>query len=442
MERSANWSVAIVTALVFSYPASSALSADLKMVTKAPPPAPPSWWSTLTIDGYVEGGITGTSPKPADGINFGSLFTDKADRPLLNQALVTIQRPLDPKATGYDFGFKLQTLYGSDARSTQFLGEFAHSINSIDQFNIVEAYGIAHLPWLTSGGIDVKAGQYVTLEGAETIYALTNPFYSHSYIFNFGIPFKHTGAMTITHVNSTIDIYAGIDTGVNTTFGNEIFPNGLPSANNGDDNKAAAFHGGIALNNLFDGALTIMATTHIGPENPDTPAIAAACNCNPNGALRYLNDVMATWTVNKQLTLTTDLNYIRDDGFHATGGGAAQYAVYTINDWLKFGVRGEIWRDNNSFFVAAFPGNFDFVNAELGLPNGSFTGGSTTYAEVTTGFTITPSVPTNPLGIKQVIMRPEIRYDTSLNGTTPFGGGTKSSQFTFAGDLIIPFTIK
>jgi hypothetical protein len=187
-----------------------------------------------------------------------------------------------------------------------------------------------------------------------------------------------------------------------------------------------------------------LASTHIGPENPNTPATAIACACNPNTALRYLNDIAAAWTVNKQLTLITDLNYIRDDGFHADGGGVAQYLVYTINNWLKFGARAEIWRDNRAagFFVGAFPGNFDFVNAELELPNGSYTGGATTYAEFTTGFTIMPSVPTNPFGIKQVIMRPEVRYDTSLNGTTPFATGTKGSQWTFAGDIIIPFTVK
>ena len=235
--------------------------------------------------------------------------------------------------------------------------------------------------------------------------------------------------MTTTHVNDTVDIYAGVDTGVNTTFGR------------GDNNKAGAFHGGIGLNNLF-GSLTILATTHIGPENADTALVRAACGCDPNRAMRYLNDVTATWKVNDKLTLITDANYARDDGFNATGYGVAQYAVYTVNDWLKFSARGEIWRDNNNFFVAAFPGNFDFVNAEYGLPNGSYTGGATTYGAVTVGATLTPAVPTNPFGVKQIIMRPEIRYDASLNGTTPFGTGTKSSQFTFSGDLIIPFTIK
>ena len=102
----------------------------------------------------------------------------------------------------------------------------------------------------------------------------------------------------------------------------------------------------------------------------------------------------------------------------------------------------EIWRDNQGFFVCAFPGNFDFVNAEFGRPNGSYCGGVTTYGAVTVGLNITPSVPTNPLGIKQIIMRPEIRYDTSLNNTTPFATGTKGSQFTFGGDIIVPFTVR
>ena len=71
----------------------------------------------------------------------------------------------------------------------------------------------------TAGGIDLKVGQYPTPLGYETIDPSTNPFYSHSYIFQFGLPFKHTGGLAMTHVNDMLDIYAGIDTGTNTTFG-------------------------------------------------------------------------------------------------------------------------------------------------------------------------------------------------------------------------------
>ena len=420
-----------LAALALALGAAPAFAAD--MPVKAPPlPKPVSWWDTFTITGELEAGITFNSIHPADGINFGHLFTDRANTALLNQAVVTAQRPLDPKATGYDFGFKFQAMVGSDARYTHFLGEFDESITGRNQFDIVEAHALFHLPWLTTGGVDLKIGQYVTLEGAEVIFAADNPLYTHSYIFNFGIPFKHTGFMTTTHVNDTLDIYAGLDTGVNTTFG-------CCSLDSGDNNRAIAFHGGIGLNNLLNNALTILATTHIGPENPDTPAVRAACACDPNSALRYLNDVTATLKVNDKFTLITDANYIRDDGFKADGYGVAQYAVYTINDMFKIVGRGEIWRDNAGFFVAAYPGNLDFVKAEHGDPTAVvIPGGATTYGALTAGLTITPTIPTSG-PIKALIFRPEVRYDTSLNGTTPFGAGTKGSQFTFGGDVILKF---
>jgi hypothetical protein len=412
----------------------------------APTPPPANWWDTFTIGGTVEAGVTLNGDNPGDGLNFGHLFTDKANTLLLNQILLTAQRPLDPKATDYDFGFKVQLMYGSDARYTHYLGEGDYWINELNQFTPVEAWATAHLPWLFSGGIDIKAGQYVTLEGAETIDPTTNYLYSHSYIFNFGIPFVHTGIMTVSHVDPLVDVYAGVDSGVNTTFGRVNVAN-------------PAFHGGIGLN-LLDGNLTILATTHIGPENPNTPIGIAGCGgCNPNNTLRFLNDITATWKINDSWTLITDANYIHDDGLaadgrHPSGYGIAQYAIYTVNDWLKAVGRVEVWRDNDNFFVAAYPGNFDFVNFEHGFFNTAvFAPAPTTYFEITGGLNISPTIPQGTPLLKSITFRPEVRYDAALNNTTPFDGqsvpggrgfpgfgtGIKSSQFTFGGELIAKF---
>jgi Putative beta-barrel porin-2, OmpL-like. bbp2 len=394
---------------------------------------PASWWDTFSISGHLDGGVTYNTMGPSDGINFGNLFGDRANTALLNQALITVQRPIDPKSTNFDFGFKFQAMYGSDARYTHYLGELDEVINDQSQIDIVEAFVQVHLPFFTAGGIDMKIGQYVTLEGAEVIYAPDNPLYSHSYIFNFGTPFKHTGILTTTHVNDVLDIYAGIDSGVNTSLG-------CCNIYSGDNNAAVAFHGGIGFN-LLGGDLTILATTHIGAENPNTPAVAAACGCDPNAALRYLNDITATWKANNKLTLITDLNYIRDDGFNADGYGVAQYAMYKFNDLFRLVGRAEIWRDNTGFFVASYPGYLDFVKVQHGDPSGILkSGGATTYMGLTLGLNITPTVP-EPASrfIKGLIFRPEVRFDSSLNGTTPFGGGTSGSQVTIAGDVIIKF---
>ena len=206
----------------------------------------------------------GNPAGPADGLNFGQLFTDHANQFQLNQILLTANKPLDPKDPDYQWGFKLQFMYGSDARYTQFLGELNRVVpNQRYQFDVVEANVLAHVPWLTEGGIDLKVGQYPTPLGYETIDPSTNPFYSHSYIFQFGLPFKHTGALAVTHVNGMLDIYAGVDTGTNTTFG--------PL---GENNGAIGGIGGFNLI-FLDGNLTILALTHFGPEQPTRLLVAA-----------------------------------------------------------------------------------------------------------------------------------------------------------------------
>jgi hypothetical protein len=339
--------------------------------------------------------------------------------------LLTAERPIDPNASDWDLAYRLQGMFGTDARYTHFLGELDHVTSDRDQVDIVEAWVNIHAPILTDGGMDIKVGQFVTYLGAETIDPSGNYLYSKSYIFNFGIPLKHTGFMTITHVDPTLDVYLGADTGVNT------------SAGDGDNNSAFAFQGGFGLNGLLDNKLTVLALTHIGPENPDTAYFKEQYpSLRPNSNLRYLNDVLFTYKASDALTLLTEFNFIKDGGFHAIGYGAAEYFTYTMSDTLALVGRAEVWRDNNGFFVAAFPGNEDFINAERGAPTVKpvIGGGRTTYSEFTLGLNVKPPVP-GP--IQALTIRPEIRYDRSLNGTTPYADGTESQQFTFGLDFIL-----
>ena len=396
-----------------------------------------SWWDTVKFSGFVDAGGLGQPSRDHDSnnLNFGHLFTDKASRVQLNQLTLTLERPIDSKKSN-DVGFKFQGMYGSDARYTHFLGELDRVTNNKEQLDIIESWLLFHTPWLGESGTDIKVGQYVTLEGAEVIDPRGNFFYSHSYIFNFGIPFKHTGVLATTHVNSVLDVYYGIDTGVNTTFG----------PGRGDTNNDLAFHGGFGLN-LMNGDLTILATTHIGPELPERNALAVS-----HADTRYLNDVTAIWKISKSLTSTTDFNYIRDDtkvfgpngNSSAEGYGVAQYFTYSVNDNLSLGLRGEVWRDAQGAFVGACPGNTDFVNAELGRPNGCFgsTGAgnapkATTYYAVTLGANFKLPVDKRFEG---TVIRPELRWDHA-SGATPFDGGTDHDQVTIGADVVVPLSI-
>lgn len=383
------------------------------------PAAPAKWSDTLKFSGYIEGGITGNPDSPHSGINFGQLYEDRANTPMLNQFSLVIERPLDPKATDYDFGFKFQPMFGSDARYTHSLGIFDRATRARYQLDLIEADVKLHLPWITDGGVDAMIGQFPSPMGAESIVPASNTLYSHSYSYYFGVTTKHTGAWTITHVNDVLDLYLGVDTGNQTTFGGS------------DNNGAIAGVGGFNLT-FLGGNLTILGLSHFGPENPSN----AGENFNVNGAFRYYNDITTTYKYSDDLSFITDLNFVKDDGFKATGFGVAQYATYVLNDWATLQARGEIWRDTQGFFVAAFPGNLDFVNALSGRRNNSFGVGSTTYSEITLGVNLKPPVPKLFEG---ALIRPELRYDNTLNGTKAYNDRTSDHQWTIAADFILPF---
>jgi hypothetical protein len=404
----------------------SAYAADLGPGAPLPPP-PSDWWAGFKFDAMIEGGITGNPDNPPNSIgNFGQLFQDKANEFMLNQVLLTAHRDIDPKKD-WDVGVKVQFLYGSDARYTHFLGELDDVTDDRNQIDFLEDWVDFKTPWLGKGGMEFKVGQYVTLEGAETIDPRGNFFYSHSYLYFFGIPFKHTGILTTTHVSDTLDIYAGADTGVNTSFGPQ-----------GDPNNSGAFHGGFGLH-LLNNNLNILATTHIGPENPDN-----------NTDIRYLNDITATWKLGPKLTSITDFNYIHDDiNGGQDGGGITQYFTYTVNDWLSAGIRGEFWRDVQGFWVAAFPCNLCFEDFEEGnvtpIPGAPNTGhgtaigaGPATYTELTAGLNIKPFSNSPKNWMKNLLIRPEVRWDHSFN-TNAYDNFTNNNQFTAAADFIVTF---
>jgi len=370
--------------------------------------------SRFKISGWIDSGITFNADSPQDNQNFGRFFDDRANEPLLNQAVINFERALAPQPGEFDWGFKLQLMYGSDARFIHSLGLFSDTAaTSIVQPDLVEAYLNLHFPVFTEGGLDLKLGKFVTLEGAETIDPRTNFFYSHTYIFNFGIPFNHTGALATFHATKWLDVMGGVTRGVNTSID--------------DNNDALAFHGGIGLN-FNEGKVVVAASTHIGPETP-----------NNDHDLRYLNAITTTWKMTDKLTSITDLNYALDEVSDAEAYGIAQYFTYAMNSWLTAGIRGEIFWDDDGFYVVSFADNHDPMRALGGEPTidpRTVGGGKTTYGAITAGVNIKPPMPKPLAGLA---IRPEIRYDRSLNNTRPFNNSSDRDQFTVGVDFILTF---
>jgi len=430
-------------------PAPAAQPAAPAATTTAPAPAaapaaadapPPGYWiDGIHLSGQLDAGVIFNPFRPSTGLNWGQAFTDHANQAQLNQLLLTAAKPLDPKNPDFQWGFKVQFMYGSDARFTQYLGEFNNALpGDRYQFDLVEANVQFHVPFPTSGGMDIKAGQYATPLGFETIDPSTNPFYSHSYIFQYGLPYEHTGLLTTSHLTPMFDLYAGLDTGTNTTFG--------PL---GENNSAIGGIGGFGLN-LYDGNLTVLALSHLGPEQ--SSRLLSPIGFNADGTWRAFNDLVVTYKYSDALTLTTELNWARDsygfDNKPVNAFGAAQYAAYTLTDTLTLNGRLEVWRDDSNFFVAAYSGNNDPVRSEQGLApiSNVYTapgGGGTTYGALTLGVTYKPALPF----VTGLLVRPEVRWDHAFTTNDPFnqnyqaapGNKGGANSFTFGSDIVVTF---
>jgi len=358
---------------------------------------------------------------PDNRRNFGQLFNDNSNRPILNQVLATVSRDADAKATSLDVGFKLQLMYGSDARIVHTLGVFDQLIHDRNQLDVVEANVTMRIPSLFKNGLDLKAGIFPTPLGVELIDPRNNAFYSHSYIFNYGLPYKHTGALATAHVSDLVDLYLGIDTGTNT----------FVAYGAGDNDNRPGGTAGIGLN-FMAGKLTVLALTHIGPENSKRNTPFA------NDAIRYFNDLAVVYKATDKLTLTAEANYVREDGFRAEGWGIAGYAGCALTDPFTFNGRAEIWRDNANFFVSTPVAERDYSNLQRGVFSRFVTASRpTTYSEFTMGVTYKPSG--LPSQLSTAMVRPEIRYDRALNNSRSFGDGNDHGVVTLAADVVIGF---
>ena len=364
--------------------------------------------------GWLDTGITANFDSPRDNQNFGRLLDDRSNEPLLNQFVLTAERGFDPMADHFDWAFQVQFLYGSDARYVHTTGLLDLATTDIMQPDLPEAWILGHFPIPgTAGGLDVQLGKFMTCEGADMSDPRVNVFYSRTYIFNFGSPFFGVGALGTLHACCCCNVVAAVDRGVNI---------GLQ-----DNNDSPSFYGGVTTS-CCKGRLSSAAMVHAGPENP-----------NDNHNFRYLADVTTTWKISDRLSFITDLNYAYEEAFDAKGYGAAQYLTYQINDCCSVGVRAEVWRDDDGFFVAQFASNNDFIHFERGdaiSDPRTIGGGRTTYGAITAGVTIKPPVGDPLTGLT---IRPELRYDRALNNTTSFNDSNDRDMFTAAVDVIATF---
>src|SRR5271169_6327220 len=335
----------------------------------------------LGISFYVQGGYSynGSASDGAtkDSVNDLRVFDHDANSFTLDLAQILISK--DTPTPG-NTGYRIKLSAGETAKWIHSRGLSGAALNQpqsgegTDTFDVTEAY-VSYMSPIGSG-LRFDLGKMVTYFGAEVIEAIDNPNYSRSFLFNYAVPFTHTG----------LKMSYGITDALSASL---YVVNGWDNAEDNNSGKSIGVSIGYAPSEIFSGYVNYMN----GPEQDSN-----------NHDIRQLVDLVATIKPVKPLSFI--LNYDNANEQNAVPKGTAKWSgfagivKYDFNDTYSLSVRGEEFDD----------------------PQGFRTGTQQSLTE----WTVTPEIRV-PGGL---IVRPEYRHDTSNEKS--FDNGTKKAQDTIA----------
>ena len=320
----------------------------------------------------------------------------------VDQTWFYLEKAIDNGGCGWDYGGRVDFLWGADGPDTQCFGDGGWDDNWLTSND--QNYGSA-LPQLYGevayNDLSVKIGHFYTIIGYEVVPAPDNFFYSHSYALAYE-PFTHMGALASYKYNDRITLHGGIVNGWDNGW---INPSG-----------GSTFLGGASLD--LTEKLTLTYATSFGQlwNNLNNANFTLA---NTTG---YMHSLVL------EAALTDKLAYVFQSDFLTTQDtydpasttanvrryGVNQYLFYELNEKWKVGTRVEWYRN------------------ETGSIGGAVT--TSNYAGATFGFNYKPC--------DNIIFRPEIRWDGtegSPAGPFPFNNDSNSYQFSGGFDMIVTF---
>jgi hypothetical protein len=370
----------------------------------------------LKFGGWINAGITYNANDSAGRYNGPVTFNDREAEFQLNQFYLYLQRAVNTEGDAWDFGFRADFMFGTDAVFTQAygspngtwdLGILAQEGERFYDIAFPQVYAEIFAP--IGNGLTAKIGHFYTIIGNEVVTAPDNFFYSHAYTMQYGEPFTHTGVLLSYPFDQNWTITAGAVTGSETSGGWD-----------GAWDKGLGNWAGI-------GGVTWAS---------EDKATSVALTGTTGETSEHDHNQWSIYSVVIKHDLLEGLHYTfqHDHGFadKAIGGqdatwyGINNYLVYDINEELGVGLRGEWFRDDDGVRVAS-PGR-----------TLTYFPGANSYYAFTAGLNWKP--------LSWVSIRPNVRYDWN-DGPPAFDNGSgvtgyaakRKDQFLFSTDVVVSF---
>ena len=289
-------------------------------------------------------------------------------------------------------GFKVKLSAGETAKFIHSAGLGATQTDL--PFDLTEAYVNYIAP--IGSGLTLQFGKFVTFTGEEVIEAGSDYNYSRSFLFNYAIPFTHTGLMAgytfSPALSANVYVLNGWDDEVDNNTGKTF---GLSTTVTPSSNSSMVF------NFLY------------GPEET-----------NDNHDNRFLFDWVGSVSPVSNLTLVANTDYGWEKGSptnpnglnqDAKWYGAAFYVNYVFNSKWSGTVRAEEFKD---------PQGFRTLSTLSPDPFPAGTGQNLKEVTLTGQYTLA----------RNLLLRPEYRHDWS--NIDSFASATRDQQDTLAMGVI------
>jgi hypothetical protein len=379
------------------------------------PPAPPALGPTPLLDVKIlQGLVTGDDPNPwlhmagwADfdytyrstgkGINnVAPVMNRFGDEFLTRQLGLYLFKPLDEKT--WSWGFNSIFIGGADASFLTPIGGGYKNTNPRFGSDFTDLNVTAHLPVLTDGGIDVKAGRQTTVLGPMGALPWQRYFDSSDYAWYNMEEGRFTGVSAVWHVSKRLDWYNGFEEGWGSFF---------------DDNTSGVDYITQLTYWLDEEAKNtkVWTTVLTGPTSQfsgaNTTVLELGIQHNWSPCVYQIVDTQMVWSKGPVAAPVPP-------GYNENAYDVYTYLGTHVNKCLDLNSRLEWYDDVDGLGYAGGFGNHQHTN----------------YYEVTLGPDYHP--------YKWIQFRPEIRYDYASHAN--FGpNNDQRSQLSLAAEVLFKF---